>query len=59
MRSRQRKHNLNCKYNLMGFDTMEINLVLDNLWVVGDRDKRQEGNSDNKASSIVYGAKLI
>ena len=27
-RSRQRKHNLNRNYNLMGFDTIEINLVL-------------------------------
>ena len=26
-RSRQRKHNLNRNYNLMGFDTIEINLV--------------------------------
>ena len=28
VRSRQRNHNLNCKYNLMDFDTIEINLVL-------------------------------
>ena len=27
-RSRQRKHNLKCNYNLMGFDTIEINLVI-------------------------------
>ena len=27
VRSRQCKHNLNCNYNLMGFDTIEINLV--------------------------------
>ena len=27
VRSRQRKHNLNHTYNLMGFDTIEINLV--------------------------------
>ena len=27
VRSRQRKHNLKCNYNLMGFDTIEINLV--------------------------------
>ena len=27
VRSRQRKHNLNRNYNLMGFDTIEINLV--------------------------------
>ena len=27
VRSRQRKHNLNCNYNLMGFDTIKINLV--------------------------------
>ena len=27
-RSRQRKHNLNRNYNLMGFDTIEINLVV-------------------------------
>ena len=26
-RSRQRNHNLNRNYNLMGFDTIEINLV--------------------------------
>ena len=26
-RSRQRKHNLNSNNNLMGFDTIEINLV--------------------------------
>ena len=26
-RLRQRKHNLNSNYNLMGFDTIEINLV--------------------------------
>ena len=29
-KSRQRKHNLNRNYNLMGFDTIEINLVLPN-----------------------------
>ena len=28
VRSRQRKHNLNSNNNLMGFDTIEINLVL-------------------------------
>ena len=28
VRSRQRKHNLKCNYNLMGFDTIEINLVV-------------------------------
>ena len=28
VRSRQRKHNLNRNYNLMGFDTIEINLVM-------------------------------
>ena len=28
VRSRQRKHNLNPNYNLMVFDTIEINLVL-------------------------------
>ena len=27
VRSRQRKHNLNSNNNLMGFDTIEINLV--------------------------------
>ena len=27
VRSRQSKHNLNRNYNLMGFDTIEINLV--------------------------------
>ena len=27
VRSRQRKQNLNLNYNLMGFDTIEINLV--------------------------------
>ena len=27
VKSRQRKHNLNGNYNLMGFDTIEINLV--------------------------------
>ena len=27
VKSRQRKHNLNRNYNLMGFDTIEINLV--------------------------------
>ena len=27
VRSRQRKHNLSRNYNLMGFDTIEINLV--------------------------------
>ena len=27
VRSRQSKHNLNRNYNLMGFDTVEINLV--------------------------------
>ena len=27
VRSRQRKHNLNSSNNLMGFDTIEINLV--------------------------------
>ena len=27
VRSRQCKYNLNCNYNLMGFDTIEINLV--------------------------------
>ena len=27
VRSRQYNHNLNCNYNLMGFDTIEINLV--------------------------------
>ena len=27
VRSRQCKHNLNRNYNLMGFDTIEINLV--------------------------------
>ena len=27
--SGQHKHNLNRNYNLMGFDTIEINLVLD------------------------------
>ena len=27
VRSRQRKHNLNRNYNLMGFDTIETNLV--------------------------------
>ena len=26
--SRQHKHNLNHNYNLMGFDTIEINLVI-------------------------------
>ena len=31
VRSRQRKHNLNHNYNLMGFDTIEINLVSNNL----------------------------
>ena len=36
VRSRQRKHNLNRNYNLMGFDTIEINLVQDlqsNTWL--------------------------
>ena len=28
VRSKLPKHNLNCNYNLMGFDTIEINLVL-------------------------------
>ena len=28
VRSRQCKHNIECDYNLMGFDTIEINLVL-------------------------------
>ena len=28
IRSRQCKHNLNRNYNLMGFETIEINLVL-------------------------------
>merc|ERR1739842_237886 len=28
IRSRQCKHNLNRNYNLMGFDTIEINLVI-------------------------------
>ena len=27
VRSRQCKHNLKCNYHLMGFDTIEINLV--------------------------------
>ena len=27
VRSRQRKHNIKYNYNLMGFDTIEINLV--------------------------------
>ena len=27
VKSRQHNHNLNRKYNLMGFDTIEINLV--------------------------------
>ena len=27
VRSRQPKYNLNCNYNLMGFDIIEINLV--------------------------------
>ena len=30
-RSRQRKHNLNCNYNLMGFDTIEINIMIDDI----------------------------
>ena len=29
VRSRQCKHNLNSNNNLMGFDTIEINLVID------------------------------
>ena len=33
VRSRQRKHNLDLNYNLMGFDTIEINLV---LWFIHD-----------------------
>ena len=28
VRLRQHKHNINLNYNLMGFDTIEINLVL-------------------------------
>ena len=32
VRSRQRKHNLNLNYNLMGFDTIEINLVVIYFW---------------------------
>ena len=28
VRSRQRKHNLNRNYNLMGFDKIEINLLV-------------------------------
>ena len=28
VRPRQCKHNLNLNYNLMGFDTIEINLVI-------------------------------
>ena len=28
VRSKQRKHNLNSNNNLMGFDTIEINLVV-------------------------------
>ena len=27
VKARQRKHNINLNYNLMGFDTIEINLV--------------------------------
>ena len=32
VRSRQNKHNLNSNNNLMGFDTIEINLVIDLLF---------------------------
>ena len=28
VKARHRKHNINLNYNLMGFDTIEINLVL-------------------------------
>ena len=31
LKSKQRKHNLNRNYNLMGFDTIEINLVSYNM----------------------------
>ena len=33
VKSRQHNHNLNCKYNLMGFDTIEINLVFLSFWL--------------------------
>ena len=33
VRSRQRKHNLNSNNNLMGFDTIEINLVFFTFWI--------------------------
>ena len=29
----QRKHNLNLNYNLMGFDTIEINLVKNSITI--------------------------
>ena len=32
VRWRQSKHNLDLNYNLMGFDTIEINLVLILFW---------------------------
>ena len=35
VRSRQRKHNLNSNNNLMGFDTIEINLVFKSFSFMG------------------------
>ena len=32
VKSKQYKHNLNRNYNLMGFDTIEINLVVTFFW---------------------------
>ena len=53
VRSRQRKHNLNSNNNLMGFDTIEINLVFAKNKMLPEKNFHQK-----QFSLIKFGKKI-